>query len=324
MIYQNATAEPREELQDFIQEGVTDFGEFVGLQLLPPMPLTLVTGHVPKITIAKGDLLRAANRNRAPGTNFNRWQMAIDAHSITLVQVAEEQSIPDEQTMLYEDYFDIEALGATEATSRLKRGHEIECEGAIFNTGNFDSNNTSVAWTAANCATTGAATPAVPINDILAAIRVVKARGERPNTVVIPGPVWDRISLCNQMIQFVAGTVNPAAVVTAVDLQKKLAVHGIEQVLVPDCYVNQSDSLSSAVINAVWPNTYVAVISAKPGALRGGGVGRTFYWDKQGPLFQLFSYRDEVKASNVIRSRKTTLTDITNTRAGTLIGTQYS
>lgn len=318
MIYQNATAEPREELQDFIQEGVTNFDEFVGLKLLPPMPMSLVTGHVPKVTIAKGDLLRAANRNRAPGTNFNRWQMAIDAHSMTLVQVAEEQSIPDEQTMLYEDYFDIEALGATEATNRLRRGHELESEAAIFNTTNFDANNSAVAYTAANIATM------TPVTDILAAIRVVKGRGERANTVVIPGPVWDRISLSTQMIQFVAGSVNPAAIVTPGDLAAKLKVHGITDVLVPDGYVNQSDGLSAAVINQIWPNTYVAVVSATPGALRNGGIGRTFFWDKQGPLFQLFSYRDEVKASNVIRSRKTTLTDITNTRAGTLITTQYA
>lgn len=318
MIYQNATAQPREELQDVIMEGVTDFDEFIGLALLPEMPMSLVTGHVPKITIAQGDLLRAANRNRAPGTNFNRWQMAIDAHSMTLVQVSEEQSIPDEQEMLYEDYFDVEAIGAGEATSRLRRGHEMEVAAAIFNTGNFDAVNSAVAYTAANIATM------TPITDILAAIRRVKARGERPDTIVIPGTVWDRISLSTQMIQFVAGTVNPAAIVTADDLQKKLAVHGITKVLAPDAYVNQSDSLASDVINPIWSTTYLFVGSTKNGALRTGGVGRTFYWDKQGPLFQLFSYRDEVKASNVIRSRKTSLTDITNTRAGTLITTQWS
>src|SRR5260370_1260179 len=118
MVYQNATAQPREELQDFIEEGVTDFTQFKGLEIAPPMPMTLVSGHVPKISIAKGDLLRATQRTRAPGTNFSRWQSTIDAHSITLIQLSEEEQIPDEQQMLYEDYFDIEARGATEATNR--------------------------------------------------------------------------------------------------------------------------------------------------------------------------------------------------------------
>jgi hypothetical protein len=292
---------------------VTDFTQFKGLQIVPEMPLSLVTGHVPKITIAQGDLLRAANRNRAPGTNFNRWQMAIDAHSLTLLQVAEEQSIPDEQEMLYEDYFDVEALGATEATNRLKRGHEMEVAAAIQNATNFTSQNAGVAYSTANLATIQF------VNDILTAIRAIKARGEQPNTIVCPGPLYDVIRQSADVRTFIAGTINPAAIVDEDNLQKAFARNGITQFLVPDGYVNQSDSNLSNVINPIWSTSYVWVGACKNGALRGGGVGRTFYWDKQGPLFQLYSYRDEVKASNVIRSRKTSLVDITNTRAGQVV-----
>lgn len=324
MVYQNATAAPREELTDVIMEGVTDFGEFCGLGILPPAPLRLPTGHVPKITIAKGDLLRAANRGRAPGSNFSRWQSAIDDHSITLVQVSEEVSLPDEQTLIYEDYFAFEQVYAMEAANRLKRGHEIDVETASFNTSNFDSTNSAIAYTAANCATSGAATPATPVTDIFAALRVVKGRGERANTVVIPGTIWDRISICAQMIAFVAGNVNPAAIVTPDDLQKKLASHGVEKVFVPDGYVNQSEATSSAVISAIWPTTYIGVYACQAGELKSGGIGRTFFWEKEGPLMNVSSYRDEPKKSNVIRAMKTTLADITNTRAGTLITTQYS
>lgn len=319
MIYQNATAQPREELQDFILEGVTDFTQFKGLQALPPAPLSLVTGHVPKITIATGNLLRAANRHRAPGTNFNRFQMTIDAHSIQLAQVAEELPIPDEQTMLYEDYFDIEAIGATEATNRLKRGHEMDAAAVIMSTASgFDAVNSAVAYTLANLATMK------PVSDILTAIRRVKARGEQPNTIIIPGPVYDVIRQSANLIAFIAGQINPGAIVDEDNIQKAFARNGIKTVLVPDAYVNQSDELKDDVINPIWPTTYIFVGNINGGALRAGGVGRTFFWDKEGPLFQLFSYRDEPKASNVVRSRKTTLTDITNARAGTLITTQYA
>lgn len=315
MIYQNATAQPREELQDYILEGVTDFTEFKGLQVLPPMPLTLVTGHVPKITVATGNLMRAANRGRAPGTNYNRWQMSIDAHSITLAQVAEEQSVPDEQTLLYEDYFDIEALGANEATNRLKRGHEMDVSADVMTTNNFDAVAASVQYRIANKATI------TFVNDVLTAIRRVKARGEKPNTIIIPGPVYDVIRQSADVIAFIAGAINPSAIVDEDNLQKAFARNGITKVLVPDAYVNQSDALAADVINPIWANTYVFVGNVAAGALRGGGIGRTFFWDKEGPLFQLYSYRDEPKSSNVIRARKTTLTDITNTRAGTLITT---
>lgn len=315
MIYQNATAAPREELQDFIQEGVTDFTMFQGLAVAPPMPLTLVTGHVPKITIAKGDLLRASQRQRAPGTNFTRWQAAIEAHSITLLQIAEEEQIPDEQEMLYEDYFDIEAWGANEATNRLKRGHEIEVAAAVENTNNFSATGAGVAYTVANLATIQF------VNDVLQAIRTIKARGEVANTLIIPGPVWDVIRQSTDVKSFIAGSINPSAIVNQDNMQKAFERNGITQVLVPDAYVNQSEPLANDTINAIWAKTYVAVLTCKAGALRGGGWGRTFFWDKQGPLFQLYSYRDEKVASNVIRSRKTSLVDATNTRAGQLITT---
>ncbi len=318
MVYQNATAAPREELTDVIMEGVTDFSEFQGLALLPPKPMNLPTGHVPKITIAKGDLMRATTRNRAPGTNFTRWQSAIDDYSLTLVQVSEEVQLPDEQTLLYEDYFAFESVYATEAGNRLRRSHELDSEAAIFNTNNFDATNSLTAWTVANKASM------TPIEDILAAIRLVKGRGERPNTIQISGKIFDVLRLCAEMVSFVAGSVNPGAKVTVNTIQLAFAAHGIEQVLVGDGFVNQSEPNTANSINQIWPNTYAFVGNCQTGELRAGGVGRTFYWEKEGPIFNASSYRDEPKKSNIIRAMKTTLCGITNSRAGTLITTQFS
>jgi hypothetical protein len=317
MVYQNATAAPREELTDVIMEGITDFDEFQGLAVLPPRPMKLPTGHVPKITIAKGDMLRATTRNRTPGTNFTRWQSAIDDHSITLVQTPEEVQLPDEQTLLYEDYFAFEQVYATEAGNRLRRGHEVECSATIMDSSNFDAVAAAVAYTAANKATM------TPVEDILAAIRRVKGRGERANTILFPGPVYDRVRVSTEMVSFVAGSVNPGAKVTLDTIQLAFAAHGIKQVLCADGYVNQSEALAANAINQIWPNTYVFVGNCQGGELRAGGVGRTFFWEKEGPLFNVSSYRDEPKKSNVIRAQKTTLTDLTNTRAGTLITTSY-
>lgn len=318
MIYQNSVAAPREELTDVIMEGVTDFSEFQGLAVLPPAPLKLPTGHVPKITIAKGDMLRAANRRRAPGTKFARWQSAIDDHSITLTQISEEVQLPDEQTMLYEDYFAFEQVYAKEAANRLRRGHEIDAEATLFNTGNFDAVNSAVAYTAANKATM------TPVEDLLAAIRRVKGRGERANTILFPGQVWDRLRVSDEMRTFIVGTINAGAKVTPENLAAALGSNGIEQVLIGDGYVNQSEVNSNAAINPIWPTTYVFVGRCESGQLSTGGIGRTFYWEKEGPLFNISSYRDESQKSNVIRAMKTTLTDLTNTRAGTLITTQYA
>lgn len=318
MVYQNTVAAPREELNDVISESVTTDEMFVGIKVLAPKPMRLPTGHVPKITVGKGNLMRATRKRRTPGANFDRWQSAIDDHSITLVQIPEEVLLPDEQTMLYEDYFAFESFYAQEATNRLRRAHEIECETALFDAGVFTATNSTVAYTAANIATMD------PVTDILNAIRRIKAAGEMPNTILIPGPVYDRVRVSTIMKAWIAGSINPGAQVTSDAIQASFEKQGIKQVLVADSYVNNSDEGNADVIDPIWPNTYMFIGNVQAGELKGGGVGRTFFWDKEGPLFNIQSYRDESRKSNVIRAMKTSSSDITNARAGQLITTQYS
>jgi hypothetical protein len=318
MQYANATAAPREELTDVVMEGLTSDDQFVGLKLVPALPLSLPTGHVPKIKISTGNLMRATSKGRAPGSDFDRWQTGIDSLDLVLVQVGEEVSLPDEQTLIYSDYFAFESFYAKEAANRLLRGHEIDVASAIFNTGNFDATNSAVAYTVANLATM------TPTLDIINAINLVKARGEQPNTIVIPWQVYNRIRTCADMRGFIAGSVNPGAYVTPSTIQSAFSDMGIKQVLISNAVVNQGQDGTDTNLNPIFAVTYMFVGSVKDGALQTGGVGRTFYWEKEGPLLNVSSYRDEPKKSNVIRAMKTTLIGVTNSRAGTLITTQYS
>lgn len=318
MQYTNSAAAPRQELTDLVMEGVTTDKQFVGLRLAPAAPLELPTGHVPKISIATGNLMRATTKARTPGADFDRWQSGIDALSITLLQVAEEISIPDENSLVYDKYFDFEGIYAKEAANRLLRGLEMDVASAVFNTGNFDSNNSTVAYTQANIATMDA------VGDIINAIQLVVARGQTPNTVVVPFMVWNRMRQSLLMRNFIVGSINPGAQVTANTLQAALSDLGITQVLVGTAYVNQSQDSTANSINPIWPNSYIWVGESQPGALQGGGFGRTFYWEADGDLLNVSSYRDEPKKSNIIRAMKTTNVAITNAKAGTLIVTQYS
>lgn len=318
MIYQNATAAPREELSDYVMESVTGDGMFIGAEVLPPSPLKLPTGHYPKITIATGDLMRAAQSQRAPGAGFARYQAAVGDGSLQLVQYAEELQIPDEMQMLYEDYFSLEQVYSLEARNRLLRLNEILVQGQIQNATNFDAVNSGVAYTTANLATISF------VSDVLAAIRRVKARGEKANTIVLSGTVYDRIRLATLVQAFIAGANQPGAIVNANTIQRAFAEHGIEKVQIADSYVNQSINNDNTIINPIWNNTYVWVGSVKSGALQSGGVGRTFYWEKEGPFMNVSTYRDEPKKSNILRGMSTIQSAITNTRAGTLITTQYA
>lgn len=318
MIYTNATAIPRDELTDVIMEAAGEDEMFLGLDIFPETPIQQTTGHVPKIEVGKGDLMRATRKRRTPGTHFDRWQSTISDYSITLYQVGEEELIPDEVEKTYEDYFDLESIYTNQAGQRLRRGLEIDQETVLFDSAALTATNSTVAYTAVNIATMD------PVTDFINAIRRIKALGEKPNTIAIPGTVYDRIRVSTKMQAFIAGSINPGAIVTPETIQAAFKSMGIEQVLILDSYVNNSDAGLSNVIDAIWPVTYIFIGSVKSGALRGGGVGRTFFWEKDGPLFNVTSYRDETRMSNVIRAKKTAYPFITNARAGQLITTQYS
>jgi hypothetical protein len=316
MIYQNSVAVPSEALTDYVNEGATSTTAFKGLQLAPQIGVSSLTGTYPKITIAKGDLMRAANRRRAPGSNFNRWQSAIESGTITLEQIGEEQSIPDEVAMQWEDYFDVEAMGADEAMNRLRRGHEMAVAAELMNSANFTAANGSVAYAIGNKATIN-----LPL-DVFTAIEALQARGVDPDTIVIPGSIFTVARQSTLLLNFLVGTNGAGVAVTSNSLQSAFSEFGITNVVIPTAYVNQSDSDSSAVINPIWGDDYIWVGKVGAGGLRGGGALRTAYWDKAGSLFNVSTYREEVKKQNVIRAETISNVIVTNGRAGQLIGTQ--
>ncbi len=316
MIYQNSVAALSEPLTDYVNEGATDTTMFKGLQIAPALPVTSLSGTYPKLTIAKGDLMRAANRRRAPGTNFNRWQMALESGTLALEQIGEEQSVPDEHSLEWDDYFDLEAIASDEGMNRLRRGHEIEVATALMNSSTFTAANGSVAYAIGNVAT---------INfqlDLYAAIRALNARGVSPNTIVIPGTIYDVLVQSTLLKNFLAGSLAAGTEVNSDGLQRAFARQGITNVIVADGYVNQSDTGNSDVINQIWGNDYIWVGKVGGGNLRSGGALATAFWDKAGPLFMVSQYRDETKKSNVVRAETISNVIVTNSRAGQLIGTQ--
>ncbi len=316
MIYQNSVAVPSEALTDYVNEGATDATEFAGLSLAPEIGVSSLTGVYPKITIAKGDLMRATNRRRAPGSNFNRWQSAIESGTLALEQIGEEQSIPDEVAMQWEDYFDVEAMGSDEAMNRLRRGHEMEVAAAMMNSTNFTAANGSVAYAIGNKTTIDF------ILDFEAAVDALATRGVVPDTVVIPPSLYFVLRQSTLLQNYIVGSVGAGSRVNSQTLLEALADYGIERVVVPKALVNQSDSGLSDVINRIWGNDYVWVGKTGSGPLRNGGALRTAFWDKAGPLFMVSQYREETKKSNIVRAETISDVILANGRAGQLIGTQ--
>lgn len=315
MIYHNSVAVQSNPLTDFVNESATDATAFKGLLLAPELGVSAMSGTYPKITVAKSELMRAANRRREPGTNFNRWQSSIDSGELELKQIGEEASIPDEIAMQWDDYFDIEAMGAAEGLERLRRGHEMEVAAALMNPSTFTATNSAVAYQAGNIATI--AFPA----DVFAAIRRLKAKGTNPDTIVIPGVVYDVLIQSTLLKNFLVGSLGAGVDVNEGTIQRAFAVNGITRVVVPDLYVNQSDT-GGDTLTSIYSDDYVFIGKIGSGPLRNGGALRTAFYDKAGPLFMAMQYRDETKKSNIIRDEMISNVIVVNARAGELITTQ--
>ena len=318
MVYENATALPRQELTDVVTESMTTGKMFIGDLLLPAYPLKLKNAHYTKVTVALADLMRQTTSKRAPGQGFDRWQAAMTDGSIVLPQYGEEIPIPDEQTDIYDSYFAFESFFAMETGNRLKRLNEILIAAQIMTTSNFDSTAAAVNYTAANIATISF------VADVIAAITLVNSRGEDCNTIAMSFNLYNRVRQATLVKNFIVGINGIGAEVTQNTLLNAFKDMGITQVLVGRSFVNASAPGKSDVINPIWSDTYIWVGNAQSGQMQGGGVGRNFYWEKLGGLYAMKTWRDEKVASNVVRGETTPAPTIVNTRAGTLITTSYS
>jgi len=171
------------------------------------------------------------------------------------------------------------------------------------------------------------------ISDILASIRRVKAKGEVPDTVIMSGPVYERIRVGTLTMNYVAGQLGRGSEVTANALQAALADMGIKQVLIGDSYYNTAADGATPSLTQIWSNTYIwvgaagKIVSGEDGLAQDyTGAGMTMFWEpfSQSEGYYVESYPDPSVDSNIIRVKDSSVPHLGNTRAGDLIATQYS
>lgn len=317
-VYPNAVAQPRAELTSILMESAGTDEQFIGLKLFPELGVSAVSIHAPVIKIAEGNLMRATTKERAPGTNFQRWHSSISDYAGTLLQRAEEVQIPDETTLSWDNYFNVEAAYTKEAGDRLRRGHEIESANTLFNPSNFPVIDSLVDYTKTLRTTNSF------VDDMENLIRSGLSRGNRFDTLVIPGPVYTQLRMSAPVQNFINGTLGAGRSVNENTIREAFADRGLKNVFIADAYVNNSDDGKSDMIEPIWGNDYIFFGKLGSGDLESGGFGRTFFWDKEGPIFNVSTYRDEPKKSNIIRGMRTTKVAAMNATAGVLLDVDYS
>jgi hypothetical protein len=199
----------------------------------------------------------------------------------------------------------------------VRLSHEQRVSAATFNTSNFDSANSTVAYTAANLATIDF------IEDVKIRLNALRARGEYPNTMVIPRGVWDRVRKADLTAKFFFGSLGGGKNVT---LDMLMGEFMLQSIKIADAVVDTADKGQTPSVSYIWANTHVWIGDVKGGDFGGGGAGRTLVWsgDTGGSTFVSETYRDENIRSDVLRVRSNMDEKVVSSKAGTLIVTQYA
>jgi len=347
--YATSSALPVEELSVAVVEGANSVENLIGNMVLGPLPITWRNAHLVKATIGGSLGLRQIAADKyihAPGTSFERIVGTFGEADITVTPRGVEIAIPRELVLDYRKRFDVMAFFAgrfgVEIASLTR---EKLVADAIFNTTNFGAAvNSTVAYTVANLSTISF------IADVITAIRLRKSVGEPPDTIVMSGPVYERIRQATPVQAYISGTLYPGADTTLNNIQKALAEYGIKQVLVADSYYNNAaDGASAGTLTQIWSNTYIWVGKAgnmnNGGSKTGvsvpiiGGVGANVYWegfnaagmpssDPDAPTYEggnfVEVYPSYEKKSMILRLEMSDKPTILNGNAGGLIATQYS
>ena len=304
-------------------QGMQRNGNFGGMEIAKPISQASLSANWPVIRIADNFGIQDVLEDRALGAAFKRLEATINLD--TSVVSGEGCEIPVDKTIIEDQSksgLDIlSAFGMALMKAAYIR-HEKKVA-AIAQGADFDSVNSGTAYTNANKATADAP------EDILGAIERVNGRGENPDTIVIPVEVWARIRMQDRMRAFIAGSVNPGAMVTAANLASAFADEGIKRVVIGRGRVNTANKGKAAAIAPIWANTHIWVGSSDLGAETGdanslGNSIATFYREEQPAPYFIENYYDDKIRSEVIRVYGETNVKVINAQAGTRIATQFA
>lgn len=307
-------------------EGFADRSDFVGLSVAPARPQDSISGNYPVIRLGKGEMLRSNMEPRKPGSKFKQIEAEIDKEDNTLVGAGIDVVVPLE---IAEDssISGLEALTVygEEAYLNALRYHESRVA-AMAQGSDFDAVAATVAYTQANIDTID-----FP-QDLENAIRRIRGRGERPDTITLSPDVWSRIRRAKLTKDFIVGEIRPTAQVTPGNLQLAFADLGIKHVRIAEGYVNNSAKGKEDKIESVWSNSHIWVGSAGDAtpANPSGGANRirsamaTFFWSHFGNPFVIKQWYDEDIESYKIRAWGIDNVKAVNTKAGVRITTSFA
>ena len=347
---------PREELAQAIVEGEGAVSNLIGDKLMPDLPLTKRTAHLPKITLQGVEAMRTLTDQkflRAPGTRYERITAQVNDFTFSTNLIGNEIVIPNETKMEWDEYLDLVAFFSAQFGTQISGlTKELLRANILFNPA-YTYRGTAMtpvaAYTAANRDLAFPGAGMNPIQDIIAAARYIKGLGEIADCAWMSGQVWERVRTCQATLQFIKGIYGPMAEVNEGNFTAALAAQcGVKELLIGDCYINIAASNQVPSLTPIWSTAYIGVgrkgmskvASEKEGVSVPtiSGLGVTPFWTGfenggkpvvEGPLYMeggnyVETYPSLEINSLVVRVGMSSNPTVTNNRAFVLIATSFA
>ena len=320
MAYSDAAAVLRSDINALVEEAgrATEF--YIAERVMPIWTVNEQNGQWPKFRLAKGELLNDDVSLRMPGSAYQRATRAYESDTYDCKDRGLEELVDDTYRNNVARFFDAEVAAARQVLRQIRLGLEVRVSAAIINASNFTATNPAVDYTEANIAT---------INfpkDVMDAVDRLNAKGVVPNTIVLSGPLANRIKRSTIFQNFVRGNLPAGQPVIAVDsdIGRAFADLGITSVLIGRASKNSAKKGQAFTAASVWANTHIWVGAVESGDPMNGGAGRVVVWNKEGGIYVTETYREEQRRSNIVRVRHNTAEKVVDGTAGELITTNYS
>lgn len=324
MAYGQGGAVLRPDLRGVVEEAFNQDKLYIGIKALPAMPVPNKFGQYPVIRKNSGDLLRNEVKARGSRATYARIQRAWETDNYNTQEYGMEALVDDGDSRNIGRFFDLESFEIRRNIGQVKLAHEIRAQTKLIDNTVFSTTTSGTAYTAANLATFDIGL------DVDTAKQAIIARGEDPMdlTLVMSANVFYRARASTKLQNRVRGTSSTDTFIVLSEDAMAKALE-VKQVLVGRAaYDTSPQGASASTLAQIWGDTFMWLGKAEepsgPEQYFNGGTGFTIFWEEDSGLWQVESYREDNKRSEVIRARHNTDEKIVLSSSAQLIATQYS
>lgn len=324
MAFYQGGATLRADLRGVVEEAFLQGELFIGAKAMPPLPVPAKQGQYPVIQKNGGNLLRDEVKRRAAAAEYPRIQRAVTTDTYDCIEYGIEAVIDDSDNSNFSRFFSLESMEIRRAYQQVQLSHERRVKAALYNPATFSLTTSATAYTTTNLGTYDIGL------DIDSAKQQIQARGENIDnlTVIMSLSNFLRARASTRLQNRIRGTISTDAYLVLNEKSMADALQ-VKQVLVGRAtYDSSVQGAASSSLSSIWSDDYIWVGNVNnpggPEQYFSGGVGYTLFWEQDSDIFQVESYREERKRSEIIRARQFTAEKIVLATAGQLLVTQYS